>query len=212
MPTWQWPGQFPDETHADTPAAEAHASSSEPGNADTADESEGNTRPKNRKHWGPRTCRICLENVQPTFNTSSDEFPDMFQPSPSVTYEDEQGRLLRPCRCKGSQKYVHEKCLQAWRHADPSYGRRNFWQCPTCGYRYRLARVQWGSFVSSVGKSTFGVMLRSRTTAHTNTASCSNHSDSNSPAIGNICTWLHCRPYHQYLHGPIRTALTRITV
>lgn len=52
--------------------------------------------------------------------------------------------------CKGSSKYVHEGCLQAWRHADPSYGRRNYWQCPTCGFKYRLARLGAGRFIGSV--------------------------------------------------------------
>ncbi|KAK1913554.1 hypothetical protein P3342_005491 [Pyrenophora teres f. teres] len=51
--------------------------------------------------------------------------------------------------CKGSSKYVHEACLQAWRHADPSYGRRNYWQCPTCGFKYRLARLGAGRFIGS---------------------------------------------------------------
>lgn len=67
-----------------------------------------------------------------------------------MKYEDENGRLIRPCLCKGSAKYVHEGCLQAWRHADPSYGRRNYWQCPTCGFKYRLARLGAGRFVASV--------------------------------------------------------------
>jgi hypothetical protein len=77
----------------------------------------------------------------------------MFQSGPKVIYESEEGgRLIRPCKCKGTSKYVHEECLQAWRHADPSYGRRNFFQCPTCGYKYRLQRLGWGRLVTSVGK------------------------------------------------------------
>ena len=102
---------------------------------------------KPRRHWPPRTCRICLETVGPTFHPPPTE---MFQSSPSVTYNDpEAGRLLRPCKCKGSSKYVHEGCLRAWRHADPDYGKRNYWQCPTCGFRYRLERMRWGRWISS---------------------------------------------------------------
>lgn len=110
------------------------------------------TTPKPRKHWPSRTCRICFETVDPTFHPPLDSVPEMFQSSPSVTYESpdpEAGRLLRPCRCKGSSRYVHEGCLQAWRHADPDYGKRNYWQCPTCGFRYRLERMQWGRWISS---------------------------------------------------------------
>ncbi|KAL8698953.1 MAG: hypothetical protein Q9201_006282 [Fulgogasparrea decipioides] len=108
--------------------------------------------PRGEQHWLPRQCRICLETVLPTFHPPSDNLPNILQGHPSVTYESsdpELGRLLRPCKCKGSAKYVHEGCLQSWRHADPSYGRRNFWQCPTCGFQYRLERMQWGRWISS---------------------------------------------------------------
>ncbi|KAF2862560.1 hypothetical protein K470DRAFT_255848 [Piedraia hortae CBS 480.64] len=76
----------------------------------------------------PRTCRICLD----------------------TTDENDQGssRLIRPCRCKGSQRYVHEACLNAWRRQDP-LNDRNYWQCPTCGYRYRLQRLTWAAWISS---------------------------------------------------------------
>ena len=108
--------------------------------------------PKPARTWLPRTCRICLETVMPTFHPPSENIPDILQPSPTVTYDSEDpssGRLLRPCKCKGSSKYVHEGCLQNWRHADPAYGSRNYWQCPTCGFRYRLQRMTWGRWISS---------------------------------------------------------------
>lgn len=111
-----------------------------------------NASPKPRQHWPHRTCRICFETVEPTFLPLSENVPEIFQSSPSVIYESpdpDAGRLLRPCKCKGSSKYVHEGCLQAWRYADPEYGNRNYWQCPTCGFRYRLERMQWGRWISS---------------------------------------------------------------
>ena len=111
-----------------------------------------NTTKKPKTNWAPRTCRICLETVGPTFHSPSESVSGMWQSSPSVTYESsdpEAGRLLRPCKCKGSSKYVHESCLQAWRHADSEYGKRNYWQCPTCRFRYRLERMRWGRWISS---------------------------------------------------------------
>lgn len=70
---------------------------------------------------------------------------------PYVSYDSpDLGRLIRPCKCKGTSKYVHEGCLSAWRHADPDYSKRNYWQCPTCGYRYRLQRLGIGRVISSV--------------------------------------------------------------
>lgn len=104
------------------------------------------------KRWLPRTCRICLETVMPTYHQPSETIADMLQTNPTVTYDSEDpasGRLLRPCKCKGSSRYVHEGCLQHWRHADPGYGKRNYWQCPTCGFRYRLQRMAWGNWISS---------------------------------------------------------------
>jgi len=52
-------------------------------------------------------------------------------------------------KCKGSSRYVHEGCLQSWRHADPSYGRKNYWECPTCKFRYQLDRLKWSAWIQS---------------------------------------------------------------
>lgn len=101
-----------------------------------------------QQSFPPRVCRICLETVLPTFQ------PSEFLQRPRVVYESadpEAGRLLRPCKCRGSSRYVHEGCLQTWRHADPRYGARNFWQCPTCGFQYRLQRLTWARWISSAG-------------------------------------------------------------
>jgi hypothetical protein len=142
MPGWYEPDDAPktEPSHATSSSSGASATSGNP--------SSGSTRSK-RTHWPPRQCRICLETVQPTFNVPSESLPGFLQ-SPNVVYSDESGRLIRPCMCKGSSKYVHEACLQAWRHADPGYGRRNYWQCPTCGFKYRLARMGVGRFLGSV--------------------------------------------------------------
>jgi len=160
---WQWPEDmasessktepipqfdtFPDEhpvTAEETPAQEeAHAGES------------NNTTPPPRqrqRQYKPRQCRICLEEVLPTFEIPTEGMSTFFNPAPKVTYisaEPESGRLIRPCKCRGSQAYVHEGCLQEWRHADPRYGERNFWECPTCKFRYRLERMKWSRIISS---------------------------------------------------------------
>lgn len=158
--SWSWPDDLPNTTEP----AEGTASS-------THDHTSSNTtepRPRagRRPHYRPRTCRICLETVEPTFHTPKAPEPSTLgglfpgglpgggttAEEPFVSYDSESGRLIRPCKCKGSSRYVHEECLQQWRHADPSYGRRNFWQCPTCGFRYRLERLQWGNWISSTGE------------------------------------------------------------
>jgi len=135
------PGAFQSDETEEHPSAEGSK------NAHTE-----KTAPKARKHYPPRTCRICLEVVLPTFESTDEGLAGILNPAPQVTYvssDPESGRLIRPCKCKGSQKYVHEGCLQAWRHSDPSYGRRNFWECPTCRFRYRLERMRWSRWIKS---------------------------------------------------------------
>jgi hypothetical protein len=163
---WSWPEEEPtspsvDETPLRRPptsegwttddAEGIHAP--ETSHPDTApEEAQSHVPPKNQKHYPPRTCRICLEVVLPTYETASEGLAGMLNPAPRVQYisqDPESGRLIRPCKCKGSQRYVHEGCLQAWRHADPAYGRRNYWECPTCKFRYRLERMQWSRWISS---------------------------------------------------------------
>lgn len=73
------------------------------------------------------------------------------RPKPRVTYnseDPESGRLISPCKCKGTQRYVHEGCLQAWRQASP-LSDRNFWKCPTCGFEYRMDRLKWAGWISN---------------------------------------------------------------
>ena len=108
---------------------------------------------RRRTHFPPRQCRICLDLVEPTFLPQDDfaaSLPASLQPPPRVVYETpgDGGRLLRPCKCKGSQKYVHEQCLAAWRMQDPMQ-KRNYWQCPTCSYKYHLQRLTCSAWISS---------------------------------------------------------------
>ena len=159
------PGQW-DEADGDKPSNSSPGSGPSPRPTTPTpnkDESES--------HNSTRQCRICLETVPATYHFASSA-PNSTQPTPSqqqqqqprVTYESPPGsggRLLRPCRCKGSQQYVHEECLTAWRMADPLH-RRHYWQCPTCLYRYRLQRLAWSSYVRSTTAQvalTVGILL-----------------------------------------------------
>lgn len=127
---WDWPEDIKRTGNGEDTvpqASSSQANSAGSPDANTTSTSGAQTgRKRTRTHWPPRTCRICLETVQPTYHPPNENIPNMFQSGPNVTYESEEGRLIRPCKCKGSQRYVHEGCLQSWRHADPSYGRRNY--------------------------------------------------------------------------------------
>lgn len=149
------PGAFKDEGEDSRPSASGPAQREDAlpktERAPAADSPAEEPPPKRRRtHYPPRQCRICLDVVNPTFHHEAESMvPTALQPQPRVTYEsDEGGRLLSPCKCKGSQKYVHEDCLNAWRRADPTQ-KRNYWECPTCRYRYKLQRLTWSAWISS---------------------------------------------------------------
>lgn len=64
----------------------------------------------------PKTCRICLCD-------------DISQGNP----------LISPCKCKGTMKYVHLKCLEEWRRVS---GRNtSFYRCDQCHFNYRMSRI-----------------------------------------------------------------------
>ncbi|TVY73576.1 hypothetical protein LSUE1_G004081 [Lachnellula suecica] len=160
--SWQWPDDITPEAPSEEPTPvppsgtfkneEPETTEEIPKQEEHAGEQDKTTPPPKQRHYKPRQCRICLEEVLPTFETPTEGISAFLNPSPKVTYtssDPESGRLIRPCKCRGSQAYVHEGCLQHWRHADPRYGQRNFWECPTCQFRYRLERMKWSRIISS---------------------------------------------------------------
>ncbi|KAM5382784.1 hypothetical protein ACJZ2D_002367 [Fusarium nematophilum] len=152
-PTWDWSSVGDSSApQPPQPAAqpESTAESTSPRQPDPKPYSEPRTSPRNRQ-YGPRTCRICFDTEEPKFPTESPTTFGIPTTSSRPTYvsdDPELGRLLSPCKCRGSQKYVHEGCLNAWRLANPTEA-RNYWQCPTCKFTYRISRLHWGSALSS---------------------------------------------------------------
>ncbi|KAG9256636.1 uncharacterized protein F5Z01DRAFT_741967 [Emericellopsis atlantica] len=145
QPTWDWSTAQDGLNDAST----THQSSRPQQPADQPHPTGTRAR-SNRQRYGPRSCRICLETEHP-------QFPETFttlgissgSAKPVYKSDDpELGRLLSPCKCKGSQKYVHEGCLNAWRLANPGAA-RNFWQCPTCKFTYRMSRLSWATALSN---------------------------------------------------------------
>ena len=59
-------------------------------------------------------CRICFEED----STPTDE-------------------LIAPCRCAGTQKHIHRRCLDEWRAQDMVPNA--FSHCPTCKFQYITA-------------------------------------------------------------------------
>eukprot|EP00928_Gymnodinium_smaydae_P067284 TRINITY_DN50237_c0_g1_i1.p1 TRINITY_DN50237_c0_g1~~TRINITY_DN50237_c0_g1_i1.p1 ORF type:complete len:249 (-),score=12.17 TRINITY_DN50237_c0_g1_i1:13-759(-) len=72
----------------------------------------------------------------------------MEKPTCRICWEDEsEGELFVPCRCSGTQKYVHRTCLAAW-HLRGAISNVRF--CPTCGYEYRYGFAGVGCVAQAV--------------------------------------------------------------
>ncbi|KAJ7630863.1 hypothetical protein FB45DRAFT_979087 [Roridomyces roridus] len=68
-----------------------------------------------------KSCRICLAGA-----------------------DEELGRLIKPCLCRGTIAHVHVGCLTRWRNVQTSLFTQNsaFFKCPQCHYEYRFARTR----------------------------------------------------------------------
>lgn len=80
-----------------------------------------------------RSCRICFGGL--------DE-------------EGEMGRLISPCLCSGSMRYVHVSCLGMWRAKNS----KTFLECPQCKYVYRLRRGRIGDLMLSTRMLALGTL------------------------------------------------------
>lgn len=58
------------------------------------------------------------------------------------------GRLISPCRCRGTMKFVHVACLNSWRYTSPN--RKSVYQCDQCGYKYNFNRTKYAALVGSL--------------------------------------------------------------
>eukprot|EP01080_Neovahlkampfia_damariscottae_P008115 gene8115-12576_t len=50
------------------------------------------------------------------------------------------GELIAPCKCVGSLRYVHRKCLNEWRMYSPN--ELSFSRCDNCHYGYKYEKMQ----------------------------------------------------------------------
>jgi hypothetical protein len=58
------------------------------------------------------------------------------------------GRLISPCRCRGTMKFVHLSCLNSWRYTSPNA--KSVYQCDQCGYKYNFNRTQYAAIIGSL--------------------------------------------------------------
>lgn len=82
---------------------------------------------------GERTCRICFDGVS-------------------------EGRLISPCKCKGTSKYVHTKCLHQWRTT--SQKQESYYECDTCKYKYELSRAKFEAVLTNKCKASIHFSMK----------------------------------------------------
>lgn len=105
-----------------------------------------------------RFCRICREDVPATVTMYPPGIPMQFQ-RPVVEYrnEDEYGRLLKPCMCRGSSRYIHELCLLRSRTENNRKG--SMWKCHECGHQFSFQRLRIQRWLSSWISAAFLTIL-----------------------------------------------------
>ncbi|KAF0341599.1 E3 ubiquitin-protein ligase SSM4 [Gigaspora margarita] len=78
-----------------------------------------------------RICKICQESEF----VEDEEGPFM------------KGKLISPCKCKGSIQYVHIGCLNQWRTS--SVRKDSSFQCEVCKYEYKFYRPNIAKIISN---------------------------------------------------------------
>ena len=105
-----------------------------------------------------RHCRLCHEDVVPTVTVSNPSLPAPFR-STNITYISEDGgRLIKPCKCRGTQRYIHEDCLAELRAKSPQ--KNAYLKCDLCGFQYNTKRLLVHDILlSRLARMTFTVLI-----------------------------------------------------
>jgi RING-variant domain len=122
----------------------------EPPTKTSASKTTHPTQPEPTPIWTypTRMCRICREDVVPTVTMYPPGLPPAFQ-RPLVEYknDDEYGRLIRPCKCRGGMRYIHEYCLLRSRTEGVRAG--SLWKCHECGHKFNFQRLTLQRYLGS---------------------------------------------------------------
>ena len=65
----------------------------------------------------------------------------MFIKECRICYENEnenEKKLISPCTCNGTSKYIHEFCLDKWRQKNKNH--KPYYYCMECNYKYKFGR------------------------------------------------------------------------
>ncbi|KAI9339702.1 hypothetical protein BDR26DRAFT_862147 [Obelidium mucronatum] len=111
-----------------------HSSQSPPLPTLESNQQQQQKQKQNRDQDQHRTCRICFCSEDSEDDDGNQEPLDN---DPAI----DLGRLISPCKCKGSMKYVHLSCLNEWRKVTAN--NNSFFKCDQCNYEYHFERTKW---------------------------------------------------------------------
>ena len=113
------PGSFPHENdHKEEPPSTQAESEKKP----TPTKAEAKEEPTSTDQ-DEKTCRICLSTQTP------------------------EERLISPCKCRGTSKWIHLSCLNQWRRA--SRNSKSYYRCDQCHYEYSFRRTDLAELLLS---------------------------------------------------------------
>lgn len=73
--------------------------------------------------------------------------PSMQRPQVEYKNDDEYGRLIKPCKCRGGLRYIHEHCLLRSRTETQRVG--SMWKCHECGHKFNFKRLTLQKYLGS---------------------------------------------------------------
>lgn len=111
-------------------------------NDDEISRDEGEEEEDEEEDQGPPTCRICLGEGTPISRSSPRP------PQGSAPFDAQDDRLISPCLCRGTVRYVHISCLQQWRRSAHGLSDSAL-RCGQCRYQYGVRRSGLALFMMS---------------------------------------------------------------
>ena len=97
-------------------------------------ETQTKEQPKNQEEEQPKE-EPEIPNVNPTQDSTPENEPISSEKICRICYDDQkEDKLISPCKCSGSVKWVHQSCLQKW--IDISHKK----ECSTCKYKYKYQK------------------------------------------------------------------------
>lgn len=87
-------------------------------------------------------CRICYDNQ-----------------------ETDDNKLIRPCKCKGTQRWIHEKCLLRWLNVNINNPEKRDY-CDLCKYKFKIRDNNDESMVNSIISRNFNLDISTNFIEH----------------------------------------------